>query len=235
MALCEQCGIEHDGTFGSGRFCCRSCSNRYIALHQSPEAKARKVAKGKKNLRNDTQLGKPHTEETKRKISESVRKAFEDPALRYKISVSSRGRVVSASTRRKISEAVRLSHREGRNKGWISRNIHSYAEEFWKSVLDTNGISYIQEFKVLKSSIGAPGGGCYFLDFLLEGNVDLEIDGKQHYELSRRLHDQSRDTYLESAGFRVYRIQYKNPKNSLVVKEDIDRFLSWYRDYLGVG
>ena len=47
---CEQCGKEHDGTFGSGRFCCRSCSNKYVALHQSPEAKARKVAKGAKNL-----------------------------------------------------------------------------------------------------------------------------------------------------------------------------------------
>lgn len=235
MALCEQCGKEHDGTFGSGRFCCRSCSNKYVALHQSPEAKARKVATGKKNLRNDTQLGKPHTEETKRKISESVRKALEDSTLRYKMSISSRGRVVSPSTRRKISEALRLSHKEGRNKGWISRNIHSYAEEFWKSVLDNNSINYIQEFKVLKSSIGAPGGGCYFLDFLLEGNVDLEIDGKQHYELSRKEHDKIRDSYLESAGFKVYRIKYKDPRNSLIVKEDIDKFLSWYKEYRDVG
>lgn len=50
MAICEQCGKEHDGTFGSRRFCCRSCSNKWVALHQSDEAKARKVEKGKKNL-----------------------------------------------------------------------------------------------------------------------------------------------------------------------------------------
>ena len=50
MAICEQCGKEHEGTFGSGRFCCRSCSNKWVALNQSPEAKARKVEKGKKNL-----------------------------------------------------------------------------------------------------------------------------------------------------------------------------------------
>lgn len=36
---CEQCGKEHDGTFGSGRFCCRSCSNKWVALHQSEESK----------------------------------------------------------------------------------------------------------------------------------------------------------------------------------------------------
>lgn len=51
MAICEQCSKEHDGSFGSGRFCCRSCSNKWVALHQSDEAKARKVEKGKGNLR----------------------------------------------------------------------------------------------------------------------------------------------------------------------------------------
>lgn len=50
MAICEQCGKEHEGTFGSGRFCCRNCSNKWVALHQSEEAKARKVGVGKKNL-----------------------------------------------------------------------------------------------------------------------------------------------------------------------------------------
>ena len=50
MLYCEQCGNEHDGTFGSGRFCNRSCSNKFVALHQSKEAKERKVAKGINNL-----------------------------------------------------------------------------------------------------------------------------------------------------------------------------------------
>lgn len=50
MPYCEQCGKEHDGTFASGRFCCRSCSNKYVALHQSPESKAKKVSKGIGNL-----------------------------------------------------------------------------------------------------------------------------------------------------------------------------------------
>lgn len=49
--ICEQCGKEHDGTFGSGRFCCRSCSNKWVALHQSDEAKSKKVEAGKSNLK----------------------------------------------------------------------------------------------------------------------------------------------------------------------------------------
>lgn len=27
MAVCERCGKDHEGTFGSGRFCSRSCAN----------------------------------------------------------------------------------------------------------------------------------------------------------------------------------------------------------------
>lgn len=45
--VCEKCGIENEGTFGSGRFCSRSCANSRI-----------------------------RTEETKQKISESMKKQF---------------------------------------------------------------------------------------------------------------------------------------------------------------
>ncbi len=34
--LCLKCNSEHDGTFGSGRFCCRSCANSNT---KSPETK----------------------------------------------------------------------------------------------------------------------------------------------------------------------------------------------------
>lgn len=30
MALCEKCKSEHDGSFGSGRFCSRKCANSHI-------------------------------------------------------------------------------------------------------------------------------------------------------------------------------------------------------------
>lgn len=29
MAKCEYCGKEHDGTYGSGRFCCAQCARKY--------------------------------------------------------------------------------------------------------------------------------------------------------------------------------------------------------------
>ena len=27
--FCEFCGKEHDGSYGSGRFCCKSCKDNY--------------------------------------------------------------------------------------------------------------------------------------------------------------------------------------------------------------
>ena len=32
--ICEYCGKEHDGSFGSGRFCCKSCSISYVNKHR---------------------------------------------------------------------------------------------------------------------------------------------------------------------------------------------------------
>lgn len=47
--ICETCGKEHDGSFGSGRFCSRSCANR-----------------------------KSHTEECNKKVSETLKKYFDE-------------------------------------------------------------------------------------------------------------------------------------------------------------
>ena len=51
--ICEQCGKEHDGTYGSGRFCNKTCRARFIASHVkhhvnnfNPNGKTRIPAKG---------------------------------------------------------------------------------------------------------------------------------------------------------------------------------------------
>lgn len=45
--ICEFCGKEHDGSYGSGRFCCQSCSRRYSSLIKKDE-KNRKISKSLK-------------------------------------------------------------------------------------------------------------------------------------------------------------------------------------------
>lgn len=113
--------------------------------------------------------------------------------------------------------------KEGKHKGWQSRNIESYPEKFWKKVLDSNSIAYTREdFSTNK----------YFLDFLIEKNgkkVDLEIDGKQHKY--RKEHDAERDRFLTENGFKVYRIEWNsinNEKGKEKMREKIDEFVNFY-------
>ena len=123
-------------------------------------------------------------------------------------------------------EAQEKLIKEGRHKGWQSRNIESYAESFWKNVLDNNNIEYKREYMIKKKDLGIDSQYSYFLDFLLPNKIDLEIDGKQHN--FRKEHDKLRDTILEQNGYIVYRINWINPKRKEEVNKQIDNFLKWY-------
>lgn len=42
--ICEYCGTEHDGSYGSGRFCCASCSRRFSNTFVSEEGRKNQIA-----------------------------------------------------------------------------------------------------------------------------------------------------------------------------------------------
>lgn len=115
--------------------------------------------------------------------------------------------------------------KNGTFKPWQSRKITSYAENFWKTVLDNNNIKYQREFFFDKK---------YFLDFYIEVDnikIDLEIDGKQHKYKDRKIHDIERDKYLENKDVVVYRIEWndiKTEKGNKLMKEKIDGFVDFY-------
>ena len=117
---------------------------------------------------------------------------------------------------------------DGRHIGWTTRNIRSYAELFWQRVLDNNKLKYKPEHVLKKADIGIDEKGCYFLDFLIDGYIDLEIDGKQHQYDNRKEHDALRDERLKANGFIIYRIPWINPVESEKVKRQIDDFIEWY-------
>ena len=71
--------------------------------------------------------------------------------------------------------------------------------------------------------------GKYFLDFVV-GDVDIEIDGKQHQYVERKLSDIERDDYLRKQGYFVYRIRW-NEINTIsgkqMMKDKIDLLLDF--------
>jgi hypothetical protein len=89
------------------------------------------------------------------------------------------GKSIPSKKRRQASKEVQQKLLDnGTHKGWTSRKIISYPEKFWMEVLKNNNIDYSFNHVVKKSELGVENDNSnYFLDFLIDGNIDLEIDG----------------------------------------------------------
>lgn len=119
--------------------------------------------------------------------------------------------------------------KNGIHKGWQSRNILSYPEKFWITVLKNNNIDFIPN-KPLKHE-----NSNYFLDFYIEINnrkIDLEIDGKQHKYEGRKESDKIRDEFILNNNIEVYRVEWgeiNSEKGKQLMKEKIDKFLNFIK------
>lgn len=144
---------------------------------------------------------------------------------RLKVAATLRGRALTESEvhnilnkSKKVSVENKITdpelptiQKENLQRGFFPRTRMSYAEKFWKQVLDNNSISYQHDFIVQR-----PKGlqGVYRLDFLV-GNIDIEIDGSQHQNDIVSEKDIRRDAYLNELGYIVYRIPWINPRNDV--------------------
>lgn len=218
---CEKCGKVYIRKIGiSDRFCSRKCANSRV---HSEETKA-KISKST----------------TKAKISKSVTKTKNSKSAtitKTQFYCKSCGKIISktksgyckaclyssAEYKEKMRQIQLSKVANGTHSGWKSRNIKSYAEIFFETVLNNNHIHYEREKHV----------GKYFLDFVID-NIDLEIDGKQHQYRDRKESDLERDEYLRKHGYFVYRIKW-NEINSVagkaMMKDKIDLFLDFYETY----
>jgi very-short-patch-repair endonuclease len=143
------------------------------------------------------------------------------------------GKQIPSDNRREASRKVQQKLlAEGRHKGWQARNIISYPEKFWMEVLRNNNIEYSFNHVVNKKThLGLDDNSNYFLDFLINGNIDLEIDGKQHKYEDRAESDRIRDEILTQNNFIVYRVEWNEINSETgkqLMKEKIDNFLEFY-------
>jgi len=139
----------------------------------------------------------------------------------------------SSDYKQKLREIVIKRIQNGSHKGWISRNIESFPEKFFKKVLENNNIKYEFNKVVKKKELGIDRNENYFLDFYISNvNIDLEIDGSQHKY--RKEHDILRDELL-SKSFNVYRIEWKSINSESgknYIKGEIDKFIEYYKSLL---
>ncbi len=123
---------------------------------------------------------------------------------RSKIKASLTGKNLSDVTRGKISEARIRYLKENPDKVPYLLNHYSagesYPEKYWKAILTDNAVVFEQEKRV----------SIYRLDFAI-GNIDLEIDGEQHYLDPRILiSNQRRDEELRAMGWKVLRVRWSD-------------------------
>jgi len=69
---CEQCEKEHNGSYATGRFCNVKCS-RAFSTRSNREMRNRRISLALTGKPGRKSLGSKHSEETKRKISETVK------------------------------------------------------------------------------------------------------------------------------------------------------------------
>jgi very-short-patch-repair endonuclease len=195
--ICENCSEEHDGSYGSGRFCSSKCSRGFSTKNKRKKINENVSISLKKRWENmSDECKKEHaerckheqTKETKKKISEKNKLYWKDNhEAKQRLSNFRKGKKTSEETKKKLSDIMKKRVKEGKHKGWQSRNIKSYSEKFFVNVLKENGLDdYIFNFPIKKKSLGIDCNANYFLDFFFENKkLDLEIDGKQH-EISER-------------------------------------------------
>lgn len=238
---CEFCNKEHDGSFGTGRFCSKSCRSK---------SAAQKVTKHKCNFKRKTKEGGwkcvhcSEVFETRAKLYKHVREVHPDFTLAggkkawnqgltketsdlvkktgetYKarleageIKVWCAGQTLPEVMKEKISKGMLKAHAEGRahNIGASRWNNEPSWPEQWFMKVIEN------EFDD-KNYIREYPFGRYSLDFAWESKKKcIEIDGEQHQRFEDyKKRDERKDKFLKENGWEVLRIiwkeAYANPK-----------------------
>lgn len=134
--------------------------------------------------------GHSHTEESKRKLSESMRRFYKEHPEKIPFRV------------------------------WHYSKGESYPEKHFREWLENEGIEFKQQYAF----------ETYNLDFLI-GNIDLEIDGEQHFRTQRAIdRDLRRNQILEDNGFKVIRVRWSHYQK--MPREEKESFLSNLKEML---
>lgn len=214
MKLCEKCKCEHDGTFATGRFCSRKCSTSFAKSGLS-EARRSEI-----NARISEKLTKYSIEDLTKKcpccgvtfVAKQLRNICCSRSCSAKHSYANHSTEMLDKLKAISSARMKLRHTSGDTSiGWQSRSGSSYPEMFFENLLSNNGIRYEREVKI----------GKWFADFVIADKFVLEIDGRQHDD--RKEKDLEKDLYLNSKGFSVTRIKWKNPKTELGLSQMIQQ------------
>jgi len=216
---CEKCGENHDGTYGSGRFCSSVCARSFATFKNRKEIhkKISQTLKTKKTIyieKQCVQCEKTFTSLIRKNQIYCSMKCCKQVQIEKFKSLDFRDYMRDVQTKR-VKDNI--------HSGWQSRlgKPPSYPERFFMRVFKNNSILYTRELHV----------GKYFIDFALEDKkIAIEIDGKQHNYPDRQMKDAEKDLFLTTSGWKVYRIKWKainTDDGKKYIKTEIDKMVNF--------
>ena len=231
---CENCSKEHDGSYGSGRFCCEHCRYSYIAK----QVKHRFIPHNHKNRSHFSQRSPFGTWKCEQcnMIFETRAKLFEHKhQIHPIIKGSSWNKGLTKSTDVRIAKYVKTNYdRNQYGKSWKGKKLskkhrikisHSmkkfYSEhpelvpyKLHHSSRESYPEKYFNELFAKENITGFERDyyvDGYFLDYaFVDKKIDFEVDGSQHYVDPKIVeHDKVRTKHLESLGWKTFRIDWR--------------------------
>ena len=238
--ICEECGKEHDGTYGRGRFCSKVCRGRFTAKGKRQKhlteyiwecnycsktfESRRKLFEHKHIVHNSCKRwNKGFTKNTHPSIAKQAKTASNN--FKSGLTVCHwTGKHLPKEMREKISKSMKIAHFEGRahNIGesrW--NNKPSYPESWFMKAIENNFVDkkYVREYPFHTFS----------LDFAwIDKKKCIEIDGEQHQRFEEyKERDKRKDIAIQANGWKVLRIVWKDmfsepQKWIAIAKEFID-------------
>ena len=189
---CLSCGNDHDGSFGSGKYCSRACSNRRSHSKEVYDKIAQKLTKASIDL-----ICKECNNSF---VANRKGRKFCSNRCARKFTVKSKSEELKIHFRQ---VAINRYANGDLSIGWKCRSKlePSYPEKYFIELFGKENISFEREVKCSR----------YFIDFVLPGKLAVEIDGRSHDDLDVKLKDERKDKILRAHGYEVFRVKWFNP------------------------
>ena len=234
--ICEKCGKDHDGSYGSGRFCSRHCRCSFNAGKAKHGTSRQKCSHTKMRAVYGTwkcdYCDDHPIFETRRKLSEHKQKFHPIPRgsswnkgltketdarlAKANIKLKARyasGEIVSPQKGKPLSAEHRAKTSASMKKFYkehpelVPYKLHHSSKESYPE-------RYFNELFAKENIVGFERDyyvDGYYLDYaFLDKKIDFEVDGSQHYVDPKIVeHDKVRTQRLESLGWKTFRIDWR--------------------------
>lgn len=240
MKTCPICQKEHDGSYGSGKFCSKHCQYVYIGrqtkkhvcnfprtrtqkpwgtwkcIHCEQIFKTKKLMLEHIKAEHSRKDGRIWNYGLTKETNESVRKRCETIKKKFEngeLNSSFKGKHHSEETKEKLSQIRKdyLTEHPDQVPYLLNHSSKiSYPEQYFINAFKNESIDLIYHFRV----------GRYQLDFSNESKkLYIEIDGEQHFTNDKIFNsDINRNNFLSSLGWKGLRIRWS--KYQSLSKED---------------